>query len=384
MSKGLRLRTRWALVTAALVAVTGLVAVIVLTVVTERLLETRSRGAFAPTSGISVPPGAPAPLSPVVPGDAGHRIASSVIHDVRWWGVGLVAALVVFAVAAAWFVTGRMLRPLRDILDTAHAVTAAGEGHRIASDGPHDELRDLADTIDSMLDRLDASSEAQRQFVADASHELRTPLATMAVELDVALDNPEADTAELREALAGMRGALDRSQRLVESLLTLARAGSLRHIAPYALDEACQRAIATTTAVNPDLTVHAELDAAPVQGDAVLIDRLCANLLENAARYRTPGTAITVRSGTDAHGSWLVVENEGRAFQPSELADWFDRFRRGDRARATSDGGVGLGLSIVRQVAAAHGARVTASPQPNGGVSIEVRFPADGTPAPPT
>ncbi len=375
----LKLRTRWIVTTAALVSATGALAVIVTTIITQHLLQDRSRTLFAPPPAPAgaVAPGAPLPPTPArlqAQAAAGHAVTTGVIHDVRVDGAVLVAVLVVLSVVAAWFITSRMLRPVQRIAGTARSVTTTGEGRRIGATGPDDELRELADTIDSMLDRLDASAEAQRRFVADASHELRTPLAAMAVELDVALDNPHADRAELEDALRATRQAVRRAEQLVESLLLLARAGAVQHAEPCRLDESCTRAIDTTRAVHPDLHVDAELEPAPVTGEPVLIDRLVANLVENAARYRTPGTPVSVASGTRDGRAWLLVTNEGRAVDDHEVASWFDRFRRGDRGRASADGGAGLGLAIVKTVADAHGARVHATARREGGITVEIDF----------
>ena len=380
--RGVSLRVRWAVITALLVTGTGVVAVAMTTITTERLLTTRSRELLGPPTGGgpivgSVPPRAPGLGGEPVPGatPAGKAVADAVIHDVRVWGAILVGALALCSVAIAWLLSKRMLRPLRNVIDVAHNVASAGDGTRIALGGPRDELRELADTIDKMLDRLDASSTAQRNFVADASHELRTPLAAMAVEIDVALDYEGANRDDLREALAGVRGSLRRSQRLVESLLVLASAGTLTNGSQVDLAATASRAMESAHALNPEVTFAGEREPASIHGDAILIERGIANLIENAIRYGTPGAPIRVDVNSGESECIVCVNSDGPVVSADEAEAWFGRFQRGDRSRATSGGGAGLGLAIVRQIADAHGATVNAVPMLAGGVEMQIRFP---------
>ena len=380
--RGMSLRVRWAIITALLVTGTGVVAVAMTTITTERLLTTRSRELLGPPTGPgpivgSVPPGAPRSGVDRLPGvtPRGKAVADAVIHDVRVWGALLVGALALCSVAIAWLLSKRMLRPLRSVIDVAHNVTSAGDGTRIALGGPRDELRELADTIDTMLDRLDASSVAQRNFVSDASHELRTPLAAMAVEIDVALDYDNANRDELRGALIGVRGSLRRSQRLVESLLVLANAGTLSNAAQVDLATAAARAMDSALALNPGVIFAGERGPALVHGDAVLIERGIANLIENAIRYGTPGAPIYVDVKSVDGACLVCIRSDGPVVSAQDSEAWFGRFQRGDKSRAASAGGAGLGLAIVRQIAEAHGATVNAIPIPVGGVEMQIGFP---------
>ncbi|HEY4332611.1 MAG TPA: ATP-binding protein [Ilumatobacteraceae bacterium] len=378
MKRSLRLRTRWAVVTAVLVSLTGFVAVALITIVTQRQLKARSRQALQHGIGPAPQPqpgGKPASTPGGLNLQDGGRITNQVIHDVRVWGVWLVALLVLVAIVVAWLVAGRMLRPVRQVTETARSVTGAGDGRRIDLEGPADELKELADTIDSMLDRVDATYAAQRHFVADASHELRTPLAAMGLEVDVALDNPQADVEELRDALRGIRESLGRSHRLTESLLMLARAGTLDHVCDYDLAIAAQRAIGLTERVAPQSHFDANIAPAPTRGDPALLDRLAANLVENASRSGTALAPIAITTGTSGSHVFLTVSNDGAVIDATDVDGLFERFRRGDSSRSVASGGVGLGLSIVRQIVAAHNGTITALARPAGGLEINVQLP---------
>jgi signal transduction histidine kinase len=314
-------------------------------------------------------PGAPAPQR----AQDGAAITSSVIHDVRVWSVWLVLGLVLVAVAVAWVVAGRMLRPLRRVTETAERVSGAGDGRRIALDGPADELKQLADTIDSMLDRVDRSSEAQRHFVSDASHELRTPLAAMAVEVDVALDSPDIDPDEMREALRGVRENVRRAQGLVESLLVLARAGALQRTGPCDLAASAQRATDTATRLHPDARFELDCQPAVVDGDQALLDRMVANLVENAVRYSTPSTTIRLATRVEGADAVFTIDNDCPPLSV-DVNSLFERFRRGDSSRAASSGGAGLGLAIVSDIVAAHRGTLSARAPRDGGMHVEVRI----------
>ena len=279
-----------------------------------------------------------------------------------------------------------MLRPIRRMTATAHEVTAPGSGRRIAIEGPPDELHDLADTIDGMLDRLDQSFASQRRFVADASHELRTPLAVITTEVDVALDNRNASSEDLRDSLRRVHGALGRTARLVESLLHLSRAEAAPIRLPHDLADSAEEAVAIVKrlAIAPPRT-EADLASAPLSGDPVLLDRLVLNLVENACRYNIDGgfVRITTRLGAPAaeratgFGSFLVVETCGPVIDPEEVHRLFERFRRGSREanrRQGSDGN-GLGLAIAKAVVDSHGGAITLAARPEGGLRVEVRFP---------
>jgi signal transduction histidine kinase len=280
----------------------------------------------------------------------------------------------VVAVALGWLVAGRALAPLRRVTALAQRVTQERMDERIALDGPADELRELADTVDGMLDRLAAAFDGQRRFVANASHELRTPLTVIRAEVEVALADPDASVADLRHMGDAVLEATDRTQALLESLMILARSQqALPRLEPVDLAAAARTAAAQSgaEAAARDVTVELDVEDAPLQGDRPLVERLVANLVENAIRHNEPGgrVRVTARPGR------IAVENTGPPISPEDvhrLAEPFERLHR------DCDGpGAGLGLSIVRAVADAHGAQLMLRPRAGGGLVVEVEFPSD-------
>jgi signal transduction histidine kinase len=284
------------------------------------------------------------------------------------------AGTLVIAVALGWLVAGRVLAPVRRITSLAQRVTQERMDERIALEGPADELRELADTVDGMLDRLASAFDGQRRFVANASHELRTPLTVIRAEVEVALADHDADAGDLRRMGEAVLEATDRTQALLESLMVLARSQqALPRREPVDLAAAARTAAAHSggEAAERDVTVRLDLQAAPLEGDRPLVERLVANLVENGIRHNAPGgrVDVTVRPGL------LRVENTGRPIRPEDvrrLAEPFERLHRD-----TDGTGAGLGLSIVRAVADAHGARLALRPRGGGGLVAEVEFPSD-------
>ena len=287
------------------------------------------------------------------------------------------AAMALGSVGLGWYLAGRALRPLHEITAAAKRISIDDLHQRIALDGPDDELQELADTFDAMLARLEAALVSQRRFVADASHELRTPLAVMRTELEVTLADEKADAAELRRMAGTVRDALARSEQLVGSLLVLAR--SERDVA---LDDevdlgevaAGVAAAAGAEAEAAAMTVETELWPAPARGDRALLERLVANLVENGIRHGRPGGAVEVHTATRGGVAVLTVTNDGPDVDASERERMFEPFVRLGTER-TGSRGVGLGLAIVRAVATAHGATVTATPRRTGGLEVTVAFP---------
>lgn len=281
------------------------------------------------------------------------------------------------AVLLGWVVAGRVLSPIRDI--TLHAQQASDKtlDQRIDLRGPEDELKELADTIDGMLDRLQNAFESQRRFSAEASHELRTPLAIMRAEADVALASPDATARET--ALAGaIVAAVDRSERLIDGLLALARSeSSLRDHDQVDLAELVGNVVgeqvraADLAGIELDLT----LDPAVVLGDRALLWRLVGNLIENGIRYGVRGGWLDIRVGTRDGFAELVVANNGRVIPAAQVERLFEPFARGDQARLAASGH-GLGLAIVRSVTDAHNGTVAALANPDGGLTVTVRIPA--------
>ena len=292
-------------------------------------------------------------------------------------GVTLLAAV------AGWVVAGRILRPVHRLTAAARAASEQNLSQRIALQGPRDELRELADTFDTMLERLDRAFTSQRQFIANASHELRTPLTVMGTAIDVVLAKPQPTRDELVSMAAEVRQAVDHAERLIEVLLVLARNEQARVLTdPLDLAVVAEDALEGRTA--DGITRITTLDQARVTGDAVLLERLVANLLDNAERYNTAGGTVTI--STTAHGatSVLRVVNTGAVVPADMVERLFLPFTRLDDR--TRHDGFGLGLALVGSIAAVHGGTVQATAVPAGGLDISVRLPRRDsavTPAPP-
>jgi signal transduction histidine kinase len=283
------------------------------------------------------------------------------------------AGTLLVAVVLGYIVAGRALAPLREVTALAQRVTQERMNERIGMRGPADELHELADTVDGMLDRLAGAFEGQRRFVANASHELRTPLTVIRAEVEVALADPDSTEKDLRHMGEAVLEAADRTQALLDSLMVLARSQqALPRREPVDLGVAARTAADATAreAAARHVTVHLDLESAPLTGDPPLIERLVANLVENGIRHNVIGgeVRVTVRSGL------VHVENTGPVIRPQDvrrLAEPFERLHRD-----TTGPGAGLGLSIVRAVSDAHGARLELSPRPGGGLVAEVAFTA--------
>jgi len=286
-----------------------------------------------------------------------------------------VGVVLFLAAILSWIAAGRALRPVHAIIATARTASERNLSARIALDGPHDELHELAETIDDMLGRLQRAFESQQRFIANASHELRTPLAVMGATVDVVLEDPGSTTAEFREMATDIRAAVDHAEHLIGALLLLARNDrglTIRHLVDLAA--VAEDVLGTTDA--RDRQLHATLQRAVVSGDPTLIQRLIANLVDNAVRYNTTNGDIWVTTTTDAGSriSRLAVTNTGPALSRADLASIFEPFRRlNDR---TSHEGFGLGLTIADSIAAIHGASLTAHPRSEGGLAITVTFPS--------
>ncbi len=296
---------------------------------------------------------------------------------------GLLALLLVGAVGVglSYALAGRVLRPLQEITAAAQRLSVERLDARIDLGGPQDELKQLADTFDAMLARLERAFEAQRRFVADASHELRTPLAVMRTEVDVALADPDADAAELRSAAEVVRDATIRADRLVDSLLLLARSDRLsvdglplrERVELPGVAQAAMSAVAAEAQAK-HLQVAGELAPAGVLGDRGLLERLAGNLVENAVRHNVDGGWLRVDTGTVGGRARLSVESSGPVVDADEVPLLFEPFRRAGTAR-TARTGAGLGLAIVRAVAQVHGGTATATARPSGGLVVTVDLP---------
>src|SRR3954470_13686002 len=308
---------------------------------------------------------------------AQHELAGDALSKLRTQYAIALAALTGLSVLLGWALAGRMLRPLQRITATAKRVSQDNLDERIGLGGPRDELKELADTFDGMLERLSGAFASQRRFVANASHELRTPLSVIRTELDVTLADPNATTAELRAMAETVRDATLETERLIHALLTLARSeGGVTRRDPLDLADAARLALAQVApqADALELHIHHALEPAPVRGDRPLLERLVANLVENAVRHNRPGGTVEVHTSQAAGRSVVEVRNDGARIPP-DAGGWLrEPFQRLDRS-ARGDG-VGLGLSIVRSVAEAHGGSVELRARPSGGLVVRASLPA--------
>jgi signal transduction histidine kinase len=292
--------------------------------------------------------------------------------------LGVLGLTALGSLGLGWVVAGRVLRPLQQITATAQRLSERTLDQRIALDGPDDELKELADTFDRMLGRLDAAFDAQGRFVANASHELRTPLAITHTEVDVALADPDTPNAELRAMAERVRDATQRSERLIEGLLTLARSERQPRVwEPVDLADAAAQALeyARREGGAAGLRVVSGLREAPVEGDPALLERMVANLVENAVRHNQPDGWLEVTTGISDGRVFVNVANGGRAIPADRVESLFEPFRRLHGRVASPAAGAGLGLSIVRAVARAHGGDAHAWALPDGGLEVTVRFP---------
>jgi signal transduction histidine kinase len=316
--------------------------------------------------------------------DRDHVLRAMLFASLMSLGVvGLLAA------GFGWLMAGRALRPLQHITATARRVADRSLHERIALDGPDDEIKDLADTFDAMLERLDRSFDSQRRFVANASHELRTPLTLNRTLLEVALDDPRANDS-VRQLGTTLLAVNQRHERLIDGLLTLASSEqTIGHAADVDLADIAQHITTECRAAEPaTVDIRTDLRPAPVSGDPVLLERLAQNLIDNAVRYNLSehGVVIVTTEVVDGQSA-LTVENTGPAVPSYEIPTLFQPFRRLPPTERLAPGGTvpagrgaGLGLSIVSAVAHAHGGNVHAQPRDDGGLTVRVRLPA----APPT
>jgi heavy metal sensor kinase len=291
------------------------------------------------------------------------------------------ALIVLFfaSLVVGWVIAGRVLAPIGRITGVAREIQATDLSRRIRMQGPNDELKQLADTFDAMLARIDAAFAAQQQFLADASHELRNPLAIIRTNADLALSDPDPQQEELRQAVVVVKRASDRMARLVDDLLALARREAptfaiepvdLGRVASEASDEfvapAEARGIVLDRAVAPGVVV---------MGDSDALKRAIANLLENAVRLAPVDSRIRLAVGSERDLAWIAVSDEGPGIAPEHQPKVFDRFWRADKARSRADGGTGLGLSIVRQIAQTHGGDVQLQSRVGVGSTFTIWLP---------
>ncbi|MFG2946056.1 sensor histidine kinase [Streptomyces adustus] len=286
--------------------------------------------------------------------------------------------LAVIAFAFGYAMAGRVLSPLGRITRTARAVAGSDLSRRIELDGPDDELKELAVTFDDMLERLQRAFTAQQRFVGNASHELRTPLAINRTLLEVHLSDPAAPV-ELQQLGKTLLATNERSEQLVEGLLLLARSDNqIVERKPVDLAEVAEQAVdqVHAEAEAKGVVIRGERKSAVVQGNGVLLERIALNLVQNAVRYNVPSGGWVEVTTEVAHGqAVLVVSNTGPVVPAYEIDNLFEPFRRLRTERTGSDKGVGLGLSIARSVARAHGGHIAAQPREGGGLVMRVTLP---------
>ena len=294
------------------------------------------------------------------------------------------ALMAIISTALGWVVAGRVLRPLRTMTTATQEISEENLNRRLSMRGPRDELRELADTIDGLLGRLEGAFEAQRRFVANASHELRTPLTAVRALLEMVLSDPTATVATFRATCEQVLEESEQQEQLIEALLTLAQ-GQRGIDRAEALDLASVAGEVLGSregvAAARNVEIGRTLAPATVSGDARLIERLISNLVDNAIRYNVSGGRVDV-SVTSNGRATLTVANTGPVVPPEELDRLLQPFQRLSADRTSHRDGLGLGLSIVAAIARAHDAALAVRARPEGGLEIDVQFPARGAPAP--
>jgi signal transduction histidine kinase len=294
---------------------------------------------------------------------------------------GLALGIMALAsIGLGWLIAGRALRPVRTMSSRARGISERNLHERLALDGPDDELKELGETFDGLLGRLEAAFESQRRFVANASHELRTPITLERALVEVALSDPDASVESLRETCRRVLTASEQQERLIEALLTLARSQrGLESRAPVDLREVTAEAVRAVP--SNGIKVHTELGDACTTGDPAMVERLLANLMQNAIRYNEPDGWVTAWTGMRDGEPTVEVTNPGPVVRPEQVEELVKPFSRldgnGSVAARNADArqGLGLGLSIVRAIVDAHGARLTTAPRADGGLQVAVSFP---------
>jgi signal transduction histidine kinase len=364
------LRTRMTLLYAALVctsAVTAIGALIVITKVVAPGLISRQRRSPGPDLPGAVP--------------AGH---SSGVFFIGFGSGALKTALVamaimaVFSLALGWLIAGRFVRPLRSIITTARDISASNLHRRLGLRGRGDEFTELGETLDDLFRRLEASFDSQRHFIANASHELRTPLSAGRALLQVAITDPEPTVETLRATCEELVELGDRQESLIRALLSLAN--SQRGLGPT---ESVDLAAITQKAIldrqheagRHGISLSAALGPAPATADPSLAESLIGNLIDNAIRHNRPGGQVEISTALTTAGAAITVGNTGTLIPPDAVEYLFQPFRQLGTQRIRHNEGHGLGLPIIRAIADAHGAALTASPRPHGGLDMEVIFP---------
>jgi signal transduction histidine kinase len=294
---------------------------------------------------------------------------------------GLALAIMALAsIGLGWLMAGRALRPVRTMSSRARGISERNLHERLALEGPDDELKELGDTFDGLLGRLETAFESQRRFVANASHELRTPITLERALVEIALSDPNPSIDSLRETCRRVLTSSEQQERLIEALLTLAR--SQRGLeSREAVDLRNVTAEVVRATPSNGIKIEMELGDASTTGDPAMVERLVANLVQNAVRHNEPHGWVTAWTGMRDGDPTLEVTNAGPVVNPEQVDELVKPFSRLDGTgsvagrNADAQQGLGLGLSIVQAIVDAHGARLTADPRPEGGLKVAVRFP---------
>jgi signal transduction histidine kinase len=301
--------------------------------------------------------------------------SDAALHQLLLDSTVALALMAVLSLWLGWVLAGRALRPLRTITDTAREISASNLHRRLALEGPDDELKQLGTTVDGLLGRLETSFEAQRQFVANASHELRTPLTLERTLIELALSDPNASIESYRHTCEQLLAVGEQQERLIEALLTLSR--SQRGLDDHQpVDLAAITATAVAAADHEGLALDTTIHPAHTTGNPRLVERLVANLLNNAIHHNVDGGHIELATDTRDGHAVLTITNTGPTIPAGELDRIFQPFQRLDRTRTTGGNGLGLGLSIVQAIADAHDATVDTTALADGGLRVQVSFPA--------
>ena len=360
------LRARMTLLYGAVICASGVALLGVTQLLAPGLLEHGGHKAEGPGLSGAVTAGPPT------------RVPLTIGPSAFWSIVVAFAIMAVLSLAAGWLIAGRFVRPLRAIITTARDISASNLHRRLGVRGRGDELTELGQTLDDLFGRLEASFQAQRHFIANASHELRTPLSAGRALLQVALADPEPTVETLRATCEELVELGDQQERLIAALLALASSqrgiGQLEclDLADITRDALLAR---QEEAERHGIRLRAALAAAPVTGDPSLAESLVANLLDNAIRHNLPGGQAEISTALTTAGAAITVSNTGTLVPPDAVQDLFQPFRQLGTQRTRHGEGHGLGLAIVRAIADAHGAALTARARPAGGLDIQVTFP---------
>ncbi|MER5201682.1 ATP-binding protein [Streptomyces sp. NPDC002825] len=355
LGAGSTIRTRIALVYGGVFLVLGAVLLLVVNLLVRAGTDADAEAIVARADDVAV----------VEAYRIGDDVSRAAGEQMLMWSCMALLVIACGAVVVGWWTAGRVLRPVHEM--TARARSLSGLDERLAVRGPDDELKELGDTIDALLGRLEAAFDSQRRFIANASHELRTPLATQRAAIQVGLD----DSCDVRQILLDSNV---RSERLIDGLLLLARGErGLAEREDVRFGEVVAEEYAHACVVG---------DGGVVRGSRVLLAHLVRNLVANAEAYNLPGGGgeVSVRVGEPGV---LTVVNTGPVVPAGAVDGLFEPFRRGE-GRDRMGPGAGLGLSIVRSIAVAHGGAVRAvarGEEEGGGLVVTVTLPVTVTPA---